>query len=97
MRWTLRVTVMTAAMTLEPGDVVSTGSPSGVSPLKPGDLMEGEVERVGYIRNQIVADPAPGLARCIGAQARLRRGGAPARIASHALCDGGRPPSPGSR
>lgn len=54
-----QVAWLTAAMTLEPGDVVSTGSPSGVSPLKPGDLMEGAVERVGYIRNRVVGDPAP--------------------------------------
>jgi 2-keto-4-pentenoate hydratase/2-oxohepta-3-ene-1,7-dioic acid hydratase in catechol pathway len=50
---------LTAAMTLEPGDVISTGSPSGTRPMKPGDVIEGEVEGVGHIRNRIVADPAP--------------------------------------
>jgi 2-keto-4-pentenoate hydratase/2-oxohepta-3-ene-1,7-dioic acid hydratase in catechol pathway len=47
---------LSTAMTLEPGDVISTGSPSGVGKIKPGDLIEGEVERVGAIRNRVVAD-----------------------------------------
>jgi 2-keto-4-pentenoate hydratase/2-oxohepta-3-ene-1,7-dioic acid hydratase in catechol pathway len=49
-------------MTLLPGDVIATGTPSGVgfarTPpefLKPDDVVECEVERVGLIRNRIVA------------------------------------------
>ncbi len=42
-------------ITLEPGDVISTGTPSGISPLRPGDVMEAEVERIGVLRNPVVA------------------------------------------
>jgi 2-keto-4-pentenoate hydratase/2-oxohepta-3-ene-1,7-dioic acid hydratase in catechol pathway len=49
---------LSQAMTLEPGDVISTGSPSGVAPIKPGDLLEGEVEGIGTLRNRVVAESA---------------------------------------
>jgi 2-keto-4-pentenoate hydratase/2-oxohepta-3-ene-1,7-dioic acid hydratase in catechol pathway len=45
-------------MTLEPGDLVSTGTPSGVGPFKAGDVVEIEVEGVGILRNPVVA---PGI------------------------------------
>jgi 2-keto-4-pentenoate hydratase/2-oxohepta-3-ene-1,7-dioic acid hydratase in catechol pathway len=38
-------------MTLEPGDVIMTGTPEGVGPMKPGDTIEIEVEGVGVLRN----------------------------------------------
>jgi 2-keto-4-pentenoate hydratase/2-oxohepta-3-ene-1,7-dioic acid hydratase in catechol pathway len=51
---------LSAGMTLEPGDVISTGTPEGVgyarTPpefLKPGDLLETEVEGIGVLRNPI--------------------------------------------
>jgi 2-keto-4-pentenoate hydratase/2-oxohepta-3-ene-1,7-dioic acid hydratase in catechol pathway len=47
-RWISRV------MTLVPGDVVSTGTPSGVGPLAPGDLVEVIVSGVGTLRNPVV-------------------------------------------
>ena len=34
-------------MTLHPGDVVSTGTPDGVGPLRPGDEVTIEIERIG--------------------------------------------------
>jgi 2-keto-4-pentenoate hydratase/2-oxohepta-3-ene-1,7-dioic acid hydratase in catechol pathway len=40
---------------LEPGDVISTGTPSGISPLQPGDVMEAEIEGIGVLRNPVVA------------------------------------------
>ena len=40
-------------MTLEPGDVISTGTPSGVGPLRDGDEVEVEVEGVGFLRNPV--------------------------------------------
>lgn len=40
-------------VTLEPGDVVLTGTPSGVGPLQPGDLVEVEVEGVGVLSTHI--------------------------------------------
>jgi 2-keto-4-pentenoate hydratase/2-oxohepta-3-ene-1,7-dioic acid hydratase in catechol pathway len=44
-------------MTLEPGDVISTGTPAGVGPLEPGDVVEIEVEGVGVLRNPVTARP----------------------------------------
>jgi 2-keto-4-pentenoate hydratase/2-oxohepta-3-ene-1,7-dioic acid hydratase in catechol pathway len=44
---------ITAAMTLEPGDVVLTGTPEGVSPIRAGDQVEVEVEGVGVLRNPV--------------------------------------------
>ena len=48
-------------MTLEPGDILATGTPSGVgfarTPpefLRPGDLMESEIEGIGTMRNRVV-------------------------------------------
>jgi len=43
-------------ITLEPGDIISTGTPSGISPIKPGDVMEAEIERIGVLRNPAVAE-----------------------------------------
>ena len=43
-------------MTLEPGDLVSTGTPAGVGPLKAGDTVEVEVEGVGVLRNEVRAE-----------------------------------------
>jgi 2-keto-4-pentenoate hydratase/2-oxohepta-3-ene-1,7-dioic acid hydratase in catechol pathway len=40
-------------MTLEPGDVISTGTPAGVGPLTPGDVVEIEVEDVGRLANPV--------------------------------------------
>jgi 2-keto-4-pentenoate hydratase/2-oxohepta-3-ene-1,7-dioic acid hydratase in catechol pathway len=42
-------------MTLLPGDVISTGTPSGVGPLRAGDVVEVVVEGVGTLRNPVVA------------------------------------------
>jgi len=47
---------ITAAMTLEPGDVILTGTPEGVSPIRPGDQVEVEVEGIGVLRNPVSAD-----------------------------------------
>jgi 2-keto-4-pentenoate hydratase/2-oxohepta-3-ene-1,7-dioic acid hydratase in catechol pathway len=44
-------------MTLEPGDVISTGTPSGVGPLQPGDVVEVEIEGIGILRNPVIARP----------------------------------------
>jgi 2-keto-4-pentenoate hydratase/2-oxohepta-3-ene-1,7-dioic acid hydratase in catechol pathway len=42
-------------MTLEPGDVIATGTPSGVGPLRPGDVVEVVIEGIGQLRNPVVA------------------------------------------
>ncbi|HEX8503641.1 MAG TPA: fumarylacetoacetate hydrolase family protein [Pyrinomonadaceae bacterium] len=46
------------AMTLEPGDLIATGTPAGVGPLKDGDTVEVEVEGVGVLRNPVRKLPA---------------------------------------
>ena len=43
------------AMTLEPGDVVATGTPAGVGPMVAGDVVEVRVGGIGTLRNSIVA------------------------------------------
>ncbi len=47
---------ITRAMTLEPGDVVLTGTPSGVGPLKPGDRVEVSIEGLGTLSNAVAAE-----------------------------------------
>ena len=42
---------------LEPGDLIYTGTPEGVGPVVPGDLIEGSIERLGSIR-LTVGEPA---------------------------------------
>ncbi|WEG12859.1 fumarylacetoacetate hydrolase family protein [Pullulanibacillus sp. KACC 23026] len=41
-------------MTLEPGDVLATGSPSGSCPMKAGDVVTVEVEKIGKLRNYVI-------------------------------------------
>jgi 2-keto-4-pentenoate hydratase/2-oxohepta-3-ene-1,7-dioic acid hydratase in catechol pathway len=50
------VAFVSRVMTLEPGDVISTGTPAGVGPLAPGDVVEIEVEDVGTFANPVVAE-----------------------------------------
>lgn len=45
---------ITASMTLEPGDVVATGTPAGIGLMKPGDVVEVELEGIGILKNQIL-------------------------------------------
>ena len=40
-------------MTLEPGDLVATGTPAGVGPLLDGDVVEVEIPGVGVLRNPV--------------------------------------------
>jgi 2-keto-4-pentenoate hydratase/2-oxohepta-3-ene-1,7-dioic acid hydratase in catechol pathway len=42
-------------MTLEPGDLVATGTPSGVGPIRAGDVVEVEIPGVGVLRNPVEA------------------------------------------
>lgn len=53
---------LSAGMTLEPGDIVATGTPAGVGPgfdppkwLHVGDVVEAEIEGIGLLRNRIIA------------------------------------------
>ena len=45
---------ITASMTLEPGDVVATGTPAGIGPMIPGDVVEVDIEGIGVLKNHIV-------------------------------------------
>jgi 2-keto-4-pentenoate hydratase/2-oxohepta-3-ene-1,7-dioic acid hydratase in catechol pathway len=44
-------------MTLEAGDVISTGTPAGVGNLVPGDVCEIEIEGIGVLTNPVIARP----------------------------------------
>ena len=44
---------VSAVMTLEPGDVLLTGTPAGVGPLWPGDRVAVEVEGIGLLENEV--------------------------------------------
>jgi len=44
---------VTQIMTLEPGDVILTGTPAGVGPLQPGDRVEVEIEGIGVLENPV--------------------------------------------
>lgn len=44
---------ISAVMTLEPGDLLLTGTPAGVGPLRSGDVVEVEVEGIGVLRNYV--------------------------------------------
>jgi 2-keto-4-pentenoate hydratase/2-oxohepta-3-ene-1,7-dioic acid hydratase in catechol pathway len=45
-------------MTLEPGDVIYTGTPTGVGLIAPGDVMEVAIDGIGVLRNRVVAEGA---------------------------------------
>jgi 2-keto-4-pentenoate hydratase/2-oxohepta-3-ene-1,7-dioic acid hydratase in catechol pathway len=42
-------------MTLYPGDLIATGTPAGVSRMKPGDTVEVEIGGIGVLRNHVVS------------------------------------------
>ena len=44
---------ISAIMTLEPGDVILTGTPAGVGPLASGDTVEVDIEGIGMLRNHV--------------------------------------------
>ena len=50
------ISYTSAAITLLPGDVIMTGTPSGVGSIVPGDVVEVEIEGVGILRNPVVAE-----------------------------------------
>jgi 2-keto-4-pentenoate hydratase/2-oxohepta-3-ene-1,7-dioic acid hydratase in catechol pathway len=48
------VAFVSMCFTLLPGDIISTGTPSGVGPLTHGDVVEVEIEGIGVLRNPVV-------------------------------------------
>jgi 2-keto-4-pentenoate hydratase/2-oxohepta-3-ene-1,7-dioic acid hydratase in catechol pathway len=49
----LIIEFITSVMTLQPGDVILTGTPAGVGPLASGDRVEVEIEGIGVLRNVV--------------------------------------------
>jgi len=41
-------------ITLQPGDIICTGTPEGVGPIKPGDVVQGKIEGLGVLRNRVI-------------------------------------------
>src|ERR1700694_4074200 len=50
------VVYISQVMTLEPGVLIATGTPSGVGPLHPGDVVEVEIPGVGVLRNPVARE-----------------------------------------
>ncbi|MDR5777158.1 MULTISPECIES: fumarylacetoacetate hydrolase family protein [unclassified Caballeronia] len=49
---------ISTVLTLEPGDVIATGSPPGVGAMRAGDLVEVEIDGIGVLRNRVEAEQA---------------------------------------
>jgi len=49
------ISFISGVMTLLPGDVIATGTPSGVGPMNPGDVVEIKIENIGTLKNFVVA------------------------------------------
>ncbi len=47
------IAFISRVMTLDPGDVILTGTPEGVGPMRPGDTIEVEVGGIGVLRNPV--------------------------------------------
>jgi 2-keto-4-pentenoate hydratase/2-oxohepta-3-ene-1,7-dioic acid hydratase in catechol pathway len=45
-------------ITLEPGDIIATGTPSGVGPIHPGDILEATIEHIGNLSNNVILEDA---------------------------------------
>jgi 2-keto-4-pentenoate hydratase/2-oxohepta-3-ene-1,7-dioic acid hydratase in catechol pathway len=50
------VSFISGVMTLLPGDVIATGTPSGIGPMNPGDAIEVRIEKIGSLINQVVKE-----------------------------------------
>lgn len=51
------IAFISRVMTLQPGDVIATGTPAGVSNVSPGDVVEVEIEHIGILRNPVIEAP----------------------------------------
>jgi 2-keto-4-pentenoate hydratase/2-oxohepta-3-ene-1,7-dioic acid hydratase in catechol pathway len=51
-----QISFISHVMTLLPGDVIATGTPSGIGRMVPGDTVEIKIEPIGTLRNYVVAD-----------------------------------------
>ncbi len=62
-----------SVMTLEPGDIIATGTPAGVGPVADGDQVVVEIEGIGALGVRVSADGAIGYADRPGPRTALRR------------------------
>jgi 2-keto-4-pentenoate hydratase/2-oxohepta-3-ene-1,7-dioic acid hydratase in catechol pathway len=53
------VNFISGIMTLMPGDIIATGTPEGIGPLKAGDIVEIRIEGIGTLRNGVVSSDQP--------------------------------------
>ncbi|HEX2053904.1 MAG TPA: fumarylacetoacetate hydrolase family protein [Actinomycetota bacterium] len=53
------VTFVSAYVTLLPGDVILTGTPSGIGPMEPGDSLSVEIEGIGVLDVTVADSPGP--------------------------------------
>jgi 2-keto-4-pentenoate hydratase/2-oxohepta-3-ene-1,7-dioic acid hydratase in catechol pathway len=53
------VSYISKVMTLLPGDVVLTGTPSGIGPMQIGDRVRVEIEGIGYLENPVAERNKP--------------------------------------
>ena len=53
------ISFISHVMTLLPGDVIATGTPSGIGAMHPGDVVEIKISPIGTLRNYIVRDDGP--------------------------------------
>jgi 2-keto-4-pentenoate hydratase/2-oxohepta-3-ene-1,7-dioic acid hydratase in catechol pathway len=47
---------VTKLFTMEPGDIIATGTPGGIGPVNPGDLIEATIEKIGTLTNRIILE-----------------------------------------
>ncbi len=50
------VSFISQVMTLNPGDLVITGTPAGIGPMKPGDEIEVRIEGIGSLKNTVIGN-----------------------------------------
>jgi 2-keto-4-pentenoate hydratase/2-oxohepta-3-ene-1,7-dioic acid hydratase in catechol pathway len=50
------IAYVSAHMTLEPGDLIATGTPPGVGPMTTGAVVEVEITGIGKLRNPVIAE-----------------------------------------
>lgn len=50
------IAFISSIMTLEAGDVIMTGTPAGISPLHPGDVVEAAIDGIGSLRNLVAEE-----------------------------------------
>ena len=50
------IAYISSLMTLEPGDLIYTGTPAGISPLQDGDIVTVTIEGIGELTNSVAKE-----------------------------------------